>query len=183
MKKVLTGLIFVMILLIVTAATIAEETAEEGTMVVSGISEEDIDNDLLFNMYAESLFGYGAPSFYRANHNFSEDMQEFYDFLVTCIKEVAAVERTSTEFTIEKEFTLTQEEHERLILSVLSDYPYDLYWYDEYLGNVYTSIVGTNTTFSFCVLKEYSGGEFVVDTAKIDIAKKAAENAKAIVER
>ena len=89
MKRVIM-ILFMLILVGMFSVSVAEETLEEGTMVVSGVVEEDIDNDFLFNMYAESLFGYGAPSFYRANHNFSEDMQEFYDFLVTCIKEVAA---------------------------------------------------------------------------------------------
>ena len=182
MKRVIM-ILFMLILVGMFSVSVAEETLEEGTMVVSGVVEEDIDNDFLFNMYAESLFGYGAPSFYRANHNFSEDMQEFYDFLVTCIKEVAAGERISTEFTIEKTFTLTQEELNALVYALVYDYPYEMYWYDEYLGHTYVSFDEISTVFSFSVLDEYAAGEFSVDNTKMEVAKKAAENAKAIVDR
>jgi len=182
MKRVIM-ILFMLILVGMFSVSVAEETLEEGTMVVSGVVEEDIDNDFLFNMYAESLFGYGAPSFYRANHDFSDDMQEFYDFLVTCIKEVAAGERISTEFTIEKTFTLTQEELNALVYALVYDYPYEMYWYDEYLGHTYVSFDEISTVFSFSVLDQYAAGEFIVDLAKTSAAKIAAENAKDIVDK
>lgn len=173
-------ILFILILFGLFSVSVAEETIEEGTMVVSGVVEEDIDNDLLFNMYAESLFGYSAPSFYRANHDFSEDMQEFYDFLVTCIKEVAAGERTSTEFTIEKEFTLTQEELDILMSAVVTDHPLEMYWYDKTKGTL-VSFDGYLTEFSLSVSAEYSNGKYAVNSEHVAMVQKAAENAQDIV--
>jgi len=183
MKRTIEIMLFLIILFGLFSVSVAEETHEEETMVVSGVSEEDIDNDLLFNMYAESLFGYGAPSFYRANHNFSEDMQEFYDFLVTCIKEVAAGERTSTEFTIEKAYSFTQKELYALVNGLMYAYPYEMYWYDEYLGGCSATITRDSTTFRFSVLKEYAADKYVVDTTRIAVAKTAAENTRKIIEK
>jgi len=82
-----------------------------------------------------------------------------------------------------------------LINALLSDCPYDLYWYDKTaatsIGNLQFSLTGgteeqisfaSGFTFYFPVASGYSAGEYTVDTSNGERVQHAVEKAKAIVD-
>ena len=87
----------------------------------------------------------------------------------------------------------------RAVMSrLLVDLPYDLYWYDKVKGvtssDIGYSIVYSNgeyvlnmsddgIAYSFSVANDYASGSYKVNPTKINIAKQASANAKAIVEK
>lgn len=90
-------------------------------------------------------------------------------------------------------------DNQSIINALLTDCPYELYWYDKTEG-LSTGYPGASLqdvgeaaivfdqdaclTFSFAPAKEYSNGyEFEVDTDKTSVAKNAVENARAIVDQ
>ncbi len=182
MKRISILILFMILIFGMTAIAYAQDTEDENIITMTSTAGEEIDNDLFFGLYVEKLFGFEMPSFYKAADSFSGDLKEFYDLLSVCIKEVAAGTRTSTVFRVEKGLTLTQEDFNDLISALISDYPYEMYWYDKTLG---IGALGTYswTEFKFSVAEDNAAGEYTVNPEKARRAQTAANTAKTIVSK
>ena len=108
------------------------------------------------------------------------------------IKTVYPVSEFSTE--------VSKEVNVRLMLeALLSDMPYELYWYDktaglktnivpEYVDNTYSEVIITSYEIYFAVAEEFRGTGYswytnlAIDTSKTSAIPAAVDNAKAIVE-
>ena len=180
------------------------------------------DNDELFAMYAEQKFyGYEMATFgTAAKERLNEVEQSIYDALKAKIEAVATsggstvfvlsditglqTEWTNTELGVDsiedtsavKEKFTAQFSLDSIVAALLSDCPFDLYWYDKTSAssakmgysisrsyyndgtkNVYVEAAISNLTFTFAVATGYAGGENAVttDVAKISTVKTAAQ--------
>ena len=164
--------------------------------------------------YLNSLFGIkqntGMKRRLAANSTskstLNETEKKLYNALVTEIKKIAAGEETNTAITIDTssgyDGLATNNFIEKVNVSkinsaLLSDLPYDMYWYDKTEGFFYKyqykSSTGniTNITITFAVNSKYATGQAdkngmyytIKDSTaeQMQAAKKASENAKAIV--
>ncbi len=178
----------------------SEETAVD-TVTVYASPETDLpDSDELFAYYADSvLYGYEMSTFgTRAREGLDSVSQAIYDVLKGKIESVAAnggstvftvsgisgmkLTWTNTELgvssidntaAVEAAFA-SQFDFHGIISALLSDCPFDLYWYDKTVenaatmsyqigrsgaGGVWTEAVITDLTFSFTVVTGYRGGD------------------------
>ena len=176
------------------------------TVTMQTAPEVDLpDNEELFAAFAErELYGYEAATFgttARAGLNAIE--QQIYDALKAKIEEVA-LNGGSTVFSVSdisgmkttwtneelgvdsidsidgvKTAYLAQFDHHAIVSALLSDCPFDLYWYDKTVGtsmsyrisrsgytqygqSVYDSAVIKDLTFTFAVSSDYDAGTNVV---------------------
>ncbi len=172
------------ILCLFTCAAFGEEQKVLG---VKATVRDGLTDDERFEDYVAGLFGLTIPN---PVHNrvlaygvtLKGDMLEYYNFLKTCIQEVASGERTSTQFTISKGFTLDNAGSQKLLDALLVDFPYELYWFDKTVGyNInYSSI---ETTFSFTVNEEYADGTYKVDPSKVNRANAAVKKVNSIISK
>lgn len=130
-----------------------------------------------------------------------EFMQTIYKGLCEGIEEIAAGKRTSTIITVELETpvpfdSVTDTINVTYILdAILYEYPYELFWFDfsdksggltpvEYTETIDETEYVTKIDFELSAAQAYMGeNKFTVNPEKIEAAAKAAENAKAIVEK
>ena len=200
----------------VAAEDVAAEEEEYTVTCITLNPEIDLpDNDELFAGYVKQvLYGKRLPTQsiaanlgVDAGKRLSGNAKVMYDALVPLIKEIAAGKRASTEIGIGQTVTasdgvtyiadapgtftgsqLYSDEMLNMIFALLSDLPYEQYWFDKttgwsigWIGNS-TKIV--NVQIAFSVADNYQGsGEFVVNTTKAKAAAATAAKAKDIVSK
>ena len=178
-----------------------EGTGASGFTTVSGTVSPDPGlpgNDELFAAYAEQvLYGTGAAAFgMAAGERLSGDEKLLYDALVPYIRQIAAGERASATITVgrsdygavdtEVAFevpTFSGEALGNVLNALMSDYPYEMYWYDKVSGCGFV-MPAYQVTFSFTVAQSYRGADaYTADTVKTGLASEVAANAQAIVNK
>lgn len=175
-----------------------------------GTDDFGVDNDEMFSTYVGRLFGIDSGAFYstgfRTARSFlTGDEARVYDALAGLIKEIAGGERTSSFITVgaenwymyglpEPDATaafgdLAGEFDAQVLLSALvADFPYELYWFDKEIGVSVDMYTDTHTgvicylLLGFEVADSYEAdGSYTVNPDKVVLAKKAADNAAAVV--
>ena len=191
---------------------IPEEPEPQGSFEVTeeAVLDGAADNDALFQGYAADVLGLEqAARNRRVGQELSGANGRLYAKLVPLIQQVAAGQRTSTEFTlapadigVASPIAVSASATSAAALSsaiglnfslvmdtLTSDYPYELYWFDKTLLATitykYDAVSGgvqlTSLVVRMQVCKEYAAGSYVLSTAKLDTVKRAAANAQAIV--
>lgn len=189
--------------------TVPEETeAEEITWEYTYFPEIDLpSNEELFAAYAEQkLYGMEIATFgTAAGERLTGDEKLAYDALVPVIKDIANGKRASTEVSVgyngEIPVTFSGSGSDfninALLNALLSDLPYDLYWFNKTgvpaqgMGAIYVSFSSSGSrlrlTFSFMAAANYSStgaeGTFEVSTSKTGATTTAVNKAKSIVEK
>lgn len=205
MKRIFSFLLAAVILLsILPVGARAAETAEEQQTLTVSPDPGLPDNEDLFAGYTDHVF-YGAeitPRGISAGSRLSGDVKVLYDALVPIIKQIAEGRRSSTSISVGKTTrygsmtfepdveatfkgrSLTGSDLNRLITALMSDLPYEMYWYDKTSG-CSTELLASNTLLyvklKFSVSANYRSGRFTTDTAKTAAVALAAANARRIV--
>ena len=165
------------------------------------------ENEELLTGYLEQIF-YGnyistfAVGLNTAGSRLSGDEKLVYDALVPYMKQIAAGSRVSTVITLGHEvnngveicpvdteitFTGTFDDFDlgSVNEALLSDYPYEMYWYDKTVGvtaNGYESDAISQITFTFPVASDYQNGDSTtINAAYATAATTAVANADAII--
>ena len=166
---------------------------------LSKLQELVMDSEELYEGYALQQFCGGTSYFgTAAGERLSGDEKVMYDALVPIIRQIADGNRASATITIgqgssvdsKAVFTgsdLSEGALGRVLDALLSDLPYECYWYDKTTG-CKLSYSGwdtiTSMTFRFTVGIKYRGADqYTADTTKTGSAKLAAANAKSIVSK
>lgn len=165
-------------------------------------------NDELFGGYVDNTLYGGMVSTWRRNLGDSlvGDEKVLYDALVPMIRQIANGERTSTligvgmtvsdgagnqyiadvEATFEGE-TFTKESLHRVLDALLTDMPYEMYWYDKITGCQIMTLASTrivNMQVYFEVADNYSGeAAYTVDPVITGAARNTVQAAYGIVEQ
>ena len=173
-----------------------ESDKNEAVMQEAWISDDDnelADSDELFSEYVDRVFyGYtDIATFSNPDYGYqsltTEGEKEIYNSLKPIIAQIASGKRASTAIELQttNEWVYSDKSFRKIHKALLSDLPYDLYWYDKTEGIYvrYDTSSYKNFIFSFTVSADYAGsGEYTVDTAKTGAASNAAANAKEIVD-
>lgn len=157
------------------------------------------DSEELESMYIDQLFYGEGVSFYKDYGRTALDgvRLEIYEALRTEIEKIAAGENTATLFTVKLSKEQIDSDISGADLSLINqclmaDLPQNFYWYDKTKGctiGILTYSDGSQDyEFGFAVSENYAdksagmteGKYYTVDPAKINSAKKAAENARKI---
>ncbi|MGN0552461.1 MAG: hypothetical protein ACI4I1_03705 [Oscillospiraceae bacterium] len=166
---------------------VTEGDEEQGEISISLASLGLPDNDELFEGYVYRAF-YGNTSFYSYQgsgyNSLSTDAEkEIYDLLKPELSKIANGQRASTsiEITLTNSWTSTSDSLHRITWALLTDFPYDVYWFDKTSG-LGLSYIGNTYTFNFSVASDYAGSSaYTVNTTKTGAASSAAANAQTIV--
>lgn len=187
------------------ALTVAEQLFTVSHMEMEPLLDTP-DNEEAFALYTEQVFYGNSVSLFgsAAGSRLSGDEKKMYDALVPYIKKLANGERASAVISMGQKVnttdglltpeisvsftgaTLANGALNRIMDALLSDLPYELYWYDKTVG-VKTQYVSAGAKlyyveFIFTVASAYRGSSaYTVDQAKTSAPKKAAENAASIV--
>lgn len=183
-----------------------ENTVEEQT--ANAVTEEELiekktlsfealpDNDELLSAYIDQLscgetdteiFTYGIVGDKKLTDT---NEKKLYRELKASIEKIANGSRSSTVITVDG-LSINVSGWEKSVRTVLSyllmDCPYDLYWFDKNSAMVsvsrYNSAIRA-ITFSFLVAEEYQGSSaYTTNAAKMNAARNAVTNAKAIVKK
>ena len=209
-KKWLASLLsLTMLLSLVPTAAFAAEPEEEKqvtvTETVDTLDADLADNDELFAGYVQQLMypSYGVSLFADWGSStgvLNDSEKEIYTQLKSKIESVAA-NGGSTKFELDVSslnITWTGGENgyktvfdtSKIIMCLLVDCPYDLYWFNKRAGagwEVSSSYDGstyklTALTVTLFVAQDYQdGSDTVVDISKTEVAKTAAAKAQTIV--
>jgi len=221
--RVLVALAMVLTLVPQPAYAAASVTSTvEVTEAITPVPEEDLpENDALFALYAEGkLYSYEMATFgTAAREKLNPVEQSIYDALKAQIESVAA-NGGSTAFTLSdvpglktvwtseeiffsdtdtsqvKAAFTAQFSSRAIMMALLSDCPYDLYWFDKTISNAFrtsfsyelygyeqngvvtlTEVVVVDLTFRFAVSEDYKAAE---DTVISDVSKVATARANAL---
>ncbi|MGN1135581.1 MAG: hypothetical protein ACI4SF_05115 [Oscillospiraceae bacterium] len=168
-----------------------DDEPDEGEIWLNLASLDLPDNDELFEGFVNRTF-YGNISLYADQGSGYRSLttaaeKEIYDLLKPELTKIANGERESTEIAVTPTNTweVTSESFHRIIWALLTDFPYDVYWFDKttsmYLR--YSTVVGvTSYIFPFPVAAAYAGSsDFTVNTTLTGAASAAAANAQTIV--
>ena len=230
-------LALVMCLFLLPADAQAKTITE--TVTISYTPSVDLpDSDEIFAAYVEREMYrpiYGDVSMFgsRAREQLNSNAQKLYDYLLPGLKEIAAGNRSSSEFTIPDlselgislgysaedlnvdslivdnaipqsvvdAFSVAVDrdlmDDQMLVNALLSDCPYDMYWYDKSYADYDAQefafmyqmdityqdgkLVPANVTISFRAADAY-GSQYIIDTAKTGAASSAVANAQKIVD-
>ncbi len=194
--------------------------SDEINFIIS-IPDVDLpDNDELFAGYAEKTFypeNQISPFYRIARDGLNDQAKGFYDFLKSKVISVANGEVELTVFTAEySDFTkwgvdasinsndvntefgkfLESIQYAQVINALISDCPYEFYWFDKTIGysigGSYGYVGGkfcfTELTVKFYVSEDYQGDNYSTDSPNVSLAltgatSVAVANAKAIVEK
>ena len=193
-----------------TAEPETENNSEEIEKVFFYTYEEDPaflqdypDNEELFSAYAEQvLYGYDFSFFgTAAGERLTGDEKVLYDALVPIIRQVADGQRESAIIKVGEdvwdgsswyyadayaEFSGRTIDLNLVVKSLLSDLPYDLYWFDKVSGSSASGWVNDTRylqlEITFSVADNYQGADaYTANTAVTGAAVRSADNARAIV--
>lgn len=164
-------------------------------------------SDELFAGYVEQVFYGGSSTFgTAAGRQLTGDSKRIYDALVPELKKIASGDRSSTIITMGQSATSdgtvytpeisvaftgkapSDSQMMGVVYALLSDLPYDLYWFDKTSGFYYSPVVSASGTLKYIELGfsaagSYRVSEYKTNTAKTSAAAKAAANARSIVSR
>ena len=181
------------------------EDLEKVTVSVSS-PPDSLSADELFSQYAlQTLYGSGiCPCGAAAGDALTEGERILYDALFPLLRQIASGQRASTTLSVGRDVTdqngtfypadvpatfhdvvLAPDSLQRVVAALISDLPYELYWYDKVTGcKIYylsTSEAILQFGFRFHVADNYQGDDtFSVDTAKTGIPSAAAAYAASI---
>jgi fibronectin type 3 domain-containing protein len=206
MKRIFSFLLAVTLLLSMSPLPAqAEETAISRETFTVTADPGLPDNEELYAAYASQvLYGLSpAPHSISAGSQLSGDLQILYDSIVPILHQIAEGKRKETTIRVGTTFhymgetyvpdveaafsgsSITSEELYRLIIALLSDLPYDLYWYDKTSGcsmEVFSGKTLLCVNLKFSVAGNYAAGPYAVNTEKTSAASKAVANAQYIVQ-
>lgn len=205
MKRIAAFLLSITILLSLfpVEAYAADTAAEEKNLIIApdpGLP----DNNELFAAYTDQVFfGTSIATFgFSAGSRLSGDLKVLYDSLVPFIRQIAEGKRSSTTISIgqtvrydkttykpdvEASFTgksLTSSDLTRLLTALMSDLPYEMYWYDKTSGCSTQLLASKKLLYvklKFAVSTNYRSSKYKTDAKKISAVGLAAANAKSIV--
>lgn len=174
-------------------------------------AQSDLTEEELFNAYAESVLFGGAMAAYgnQAGNNLSGNTKLAYEALKPVLAEIASGQRSSAVITLgdqlgevtfddgttetcDAEISATFDagnpelDDSALLYALLTDMPYELYWFDKVTGFEYECVTyGNGIFYKFCftVGGSYQVSEYTIDTTKTGAATTAAANAKAVVDQ
>lgn len=205
MKRLLAVWLCVMILM----AAVPVRASEADVLVMTdAVQTETPDTTDLFAGYTERQFLDEPVMLYRiaAADVLTGNEKLLYDGLATLVREIAAGKRSSTVLSVGRQVTdrtgkvypadvnvtfpnaeFADDALDRVISALLTDMPYEMYWYDKVSGCkmlcFYTSSAIMNITISFTPADTYQGsGEYTVDPGKTGAPAKAAAAARKIVD-
>ena len=205
MKKLLSLLLCLALILV--PAQLSASAAEVDLAAEEYTANPDPglpENDELFAAYAEqTLYGTGISTFgIAAGSRLTGDEKAVYDALVPIIKQIAAGERSDTIIGVGQAVTYNGTDYvpdvtltfsssdlqnllSRVVTALLSDYPYEMYWYDKVTG-CKTFALSSSTLvyidFKFTVATNYGTGDtYTTNTSVTKAASAAAANALEIV--
>ncbi len=167
----------------------------------SPFSGDAVDNDRLFAGYVDLLFGERPQGDLRPNGFVGDTLtgmtKKLYDLLLKQIKKVSAGSESRAVFWIptsiadyrdwdEFDSNMTKAEY-----ALVMDYPYDLFWYNRFVGawrgyderGVIYVMFTVSSDYANWNGYTYSGYSFEVDKTKIHAAQSAARNAKKVVKK
>ncbi len=205
MKRIYAFLLAFSILLSLIPVGVQAAEAEITRQSVTAAPDPGLpDNEELFAAYAEQTL-YGtvfSPFGISAGSQLSGDLRVLYNALVPIIRDIAEGKRSSTMISIgrtvsydgvtykpdvQATFTgnsLSSKDLTRLLTALMSDCPYEMYWYDKTSGcssdYIYSSTL-LYVSLQFSVAGNYSASSYRTDTAKTAAVSAAAANAKRIV--
>lgn len=149
------------------------------------------DSDELFCEYVNRVFYGNTNNIINSNPQYgyqslSAGEKEIYDGLKPSIIEIANGKISKTVITVYSDlWEYTKESFRKIHIALLTDLPYELYWYDKTSGiHISYSISAGRYTFSFNVAEAYAGSEaYTTDIEKTGAASNAAANAQDIVDK
>lgn len=200
MKRLLSWLLA---LLVAAGCVSAGEVAAFAAPAYS-VAQESLIADAVPSNGEELLEGYVYQLFYgsttygrKAGDRLTGNTKILYDALVPIIRQIAAGERTSTVIGIGRSFsapyiadveaTFSGKDYDLglLIDALLTDLPYEMYWYDKTASTMSWRVTApelAHVRIQFPVAENYRGGEeSSVDCEKARTAARAAANSAAIV--
>jgi len=203
MKRAISWLLMLLILMTCVPATVL---AEPETVIAteSVIADpESADGEELLEGYIYQLF-YGRIATYRrkAGDQLTGNTKILYDALVPILRKIAAGQRTSTVIGVGKDvytyegwfyadaeatFSGADLDLNKLLDALLTDLPYEMYWYDKTAPTVSWKIGGASISqivIEFPVTENYRGNDdLTVDCGQAAAAVTAAGNSAAIVSK
>ena len=207
-KRIISNMILCCLLLMIWP--LRSYAAEEVHQITyeTGAMESDASQEELYESYIGQVFYGNMISVFRrsAGDGLSGDAKLLYDAVVPYLRQIADGERESAVITVgqpitdyngtvyavdtEAVFQNTSIGHDmimQVLNALLTDFPYECYWYDKTQGCSISSIsYGSlmQITVRFTVARDYRGGSmYLADPAKTGAAKQAAANAQSIVKR
>lgn len=111
---------------------------------------------------------------------FSSDGYELYTFIKQCVQEVASGDRSSTIFSVEEVYNLSDEDCQMIGYALELECPYDLFWFDRNAGYSITDNNGI-TNASFAVRDSFAQGNYIVNPEAIESASLAIQNCQNII--
>ena len=169
---------------------------------------EPVDSDMLYAAYSRQIFYDDsiAPLGTEAGKRLTGDAKLLYDALVPMIRQIAAGQRASavigigstvsyngTTYAADVEATfssasLADGTTQVLLDALLSDLPYEMYWFDKTADHAFSIQTLSSSTqilhiqVRFTVADNYKGSDdHTTDTARTGAAANAAANAQSIV--
>ena len=211
MKRILSWILAIVLTVGCVPVNALEVEAAAQTYTIqtaTAAEQEGMDAEELLDGYAYQLFYGGVETYGRkAGDRLSGDEKLIYDALVPIIKQIAAGERTSTVIGLGQEVVFNDEVYAvdvpvafttevlnnemltRIIAALLTDMPYEMFWYDKVNGTASYALVGGDCVvvylrLSFQVADNYQGaGPYTVDCAEARTAATAAKNSAAIINK
>lgn len=165
------------------------------------------DSDALFAGYVEQVFYGGSTTFgTAAGRQLTGDSKRIYDALVPVLQQIASGRRSNTRITMGQTASTgsttytpeiavtftgkapTNAQMMAVIYALLSDLPYDLYWFDKTTGFYFSPVVSSTGTLKyleigFVVADNYKVTDYKTNTTRTSAAATAAANAQKIVSR
>lgn len=205
MKRIISFLLaLTLTLTLLPLPSLAAETATDRQSFTVAADPGVGDNDTLFASYAQQLFSSetSLPAYNAAGKRLSGDIKKMYDALVPVLRKIAQGRRSDTtvslgrtvrfqgktyEPDVEVSFTgssFTGSDLRALLTALLTDLPYELYWYDKTAGCATEMFCGSTLLYidlKFTAAKNYRTGTYKTDTDKTSAAANAVKNAKYIV--
>lgn len=203
MKRVISWILALLILMSAVPAFALADT-EDAVSVESLIADPEAEGgEDLLEGYIYQLF-YGQITTYRrkAGDQLTGNTKIVYDALVPILRQIAAGERASTEIGVgrtvntsggavvadaQATFSGTDLDLSALIDALLTDLPYEMYWYDKTASTRVWTYGGSTISqlrFEFPVADNYQGSEELsVNCSQARSAAAAAGNSAAIVSK
>ena len=155
-------------------------------------------SDELFAGYVEQLFYEDCSVFgTAAGRQLTGDCKVIYDTLVPVLKEIASGQRSSTIFRIGQaasangvtytpEFPAVFTENApngkqmlNTVYALLSDLPYELYWFDKTSGFYYSPVVSSSGVLKYVEIGFVAADSYKISNYQTDITKTAAASVSA----
>ena len=205
MKRILSFLLVLSLLSALPLSVCAEE-AEASCETFTVTADPGLpDNEELHTAYAfQALYSTSAaPLSDNAGHQLSGDLKVLYHALVPLLRQIAEGSRQDTVISVGKAFRYNGQLHtpdvaasfsgtgisesqlQQLIIALLSDLPYDMYWYDKTSGcsvDIFSGETMLCVKLKFTVAGNYASGAYTVNTDKTAAVTNAAANARHIVD-